>query len=367
MPPKAKKEDKTFGMKNKNKSAKVQNYINTVNKQQENAGKNKADRQKEKEREKAAEAKAAVAARKKMEAALAGPAQVQKIPFGTDPKTVLCAYFKAGHCEKGNKCKFSHDRNVERKVEKINLYADTRTEKDKADTMDTWDEAKLRDVVNQGEGRQKNATDIVCKYFIQAIEDKKYGWFWECPNGGDKCMYRHALPPGFVLKADKKKQDEANKKETISLADFIEVERHKLKLPLTPVTPESFAKWKTNRIEKKKAEGEALEKAKAAQRAAGKMAGMTGKDMFDFGGELYADFEEADEGEDDWDISRMLARYREDENAYAFDPTKGQFVNERTGEVVDDETVKEATRLLEEAKIQKADNEANAALEAADA
>jgi len=28
------------------------------------------------------------------------------------------------------------------------------------------------------------------------VENCKYGWFWTCPNGGDACMYRHALPPG---------------------------------------------------------------------------------------------------------------------------------------------------------------------------
>jgi hypothetical protein len=83
-------------------------------------------------------------------------------------------------------------------------------------------------------------------------------------------------------------------------------QRHKLKPPLTPVTEESFAIWKKTRIEKKHAEQEALEKAKAQQRAAGKMTGMTGKDMFEFGGELYAN---DDEGEEDWDISRLLARY----------------------------------------------------------
>lgn len=51
-----------------------------------------------------------------------------------------------------------------------------------------------------------------------------------------------------------------------------------------------------------------MEKAKASQRAAGKMTGMTGKDMFDFGGVVYED-DEDEAGEDDWDISRMLARY----------------------------------------------------------
>jgi hypothetical protein len=58
------------------------------------------------------------------------PVQVaQKVPFGTDPKTVLCQYFKAGHCEKGNKCKFSHDLDVDRKVEKKDLYTDSRNDK----------------------------------------------------------------------------------------------------------------------------------------------------------------------------------------------------------------------------------------------
>lgn len=60
-------------------------------------------------------------------------------------------------------------------------------------------------------------------------------------------------------------------------------------------------------MEKKQAEAEAVEKAKAVQRAAGKMSGMTGRDMFEFGGELYEDEEEA--GDDDWDIARLLARY----------------------------------------------------------
>ena len=67
-------------------------------------------------------------------------------------------------------------------------------------------------------------------------------------------------------------------------------------------------------MEKKQAEQEAMEKAKATQRAAGKMTGMTGKDMFEFGGELYEDDEE---GEDDWDISRLLARYVSDPSLLA--------------------------------------------------
>lgn len=84
---------------------------------------------------------------------------------------------------------------------------------------------------------------IVCKFFIEAIETQKFvfyscvvvaqvlirclcrfGWFWECPNGGEKCQYRHALPPGFVLKSQRKAAEEAAKANEISLEDFLEVE-----------------------------------------------------------------------------------------------------------------------------------------------
>lgn len=48
--------------------------------------------------------------------------------------------------------------------------------------MDMWDEDKLRSVVS-AKGNPRTTTDIVCKYFVEAIETQKYGWFWECPNG----------------------------------------------------------------------------------------------------------------------------------------------------------------------------------------
>lgn len=66
----------------------------------------------------------------------------------------------------------------------------------------------------------------ICKFFIEAVEKSKYGWFWECPNG-EKCIYRHALPPGYVLKKDKKKMDDQKLPE-LSLVDLIETERNAL-------------------------------------------------------------------------------------------------------------------------------------------
>ncbi|KAF9533974.1 hypothetical protein CPB83DRAFT_753168, partial [Crepidotus variabilis] len=319
MPPKGKqpagssskvKEDKTFGMKNKNKSAKVKAEVERIQKQSAMAGKSRDALEKEKEKALRAKEKADEEKRAKEEAALLKPVQTQKVPFGVDPKTLLCAFYKAGNCEKGNKCKFSHDVNVGRKVEKKNLYEDARDGDKAQDTMENWDEEKLRSVVLSKAGNPRTSTDIVCKFFIEAIESQKFGWFWECPNGLD-CQYRHALPPGFVLKSQRKAADDAAKANQISLEEFLEVERHKLGSNLTPVNPETFAKWKKTRMDKKEAEQEALRKTKEAQSAAGKNVGMSGRDLFQYNPEWFQD--EEDDGSEDWDLAQYRQRKEEED------------------------------------------------------
>jgi len=192
-------EDRTFGMKNK-KGAQTQKQIAQMT-QSAKAGGTPEEKKRAAEKAQREREKAAAEAAKKEAAELFKPVQVQKVPFGVDPKTVLCQFYKKGHCEKGRKCKFSHDLNVERKTEKKDLYQDTREAeeaKKKEETSADWDEEKLRNVVLSKKGNQKTTTDKVCKFFIEAVEEGKYGWFWTCPNQGDKCMYQHKLPPGFA-------------------------------------------------------------------------------------------------------------------------------------------------------------------------
>ncbi|OAK98742.1 hypothetical protein IQ06DRAFT_337245 [Phaeosphaeriaceae sp. SRC1lsM3a] len=329
MPPKGKGEqpkvkkvavDKTFGMKNK-KGGAAQRAIKQINATAA-AGGTPDQKRKEAEKLQREKEKAAAEQARRETAELFKPVQVQKVPFGVDPKTVLCQFFKKGHCEKGKKCKFSHDLNVERKTEKRSLYTDTRdTEKEeeeeakKKDNMTEWDEEKLRNVVMSKHGNPKTTTDKVCKYFIQAIEDQKYGWFWQCPNGGDKCMYKHSLPPGFVIKTKEQRAAEkalmANSPlATLTLEDFLESERHKLTGTLTPVTEETFAKWKKERIDKKQAEDEAK-----------KMKDATGRAMFEKG-----DWQDSDADSDDedgtWNLEAMrreteAARARKEEERMA--------------------------------------------------
>lgn len=306
--PKKKKatvEDKTFGLKNK-KGGAAKKQIQQMNAQ---AASNKNDSEKKKEAEKKqreAEKKAQEQA-KKDQLELFKPVQVQKVAFGVDPKTVLCIFFKQGHCDKGRKCKFSHDPNVERKAAKKDLYTDSRDEKaeeeekKQKDTMDDWDEEKLRSVVLSKHGNPRTTTDKVCKFFIEAVENQKYGWFWTCPNGGAKCMYKHSLPPGFILKTKEQRAAEKALRDksplnTLTLEDWLDSERHKLTGTLTPVNPETFAAWKKGRLDKKAAEQQA-QQAKDA----------TGRTLFESGNWAEED-SEPEEGEDEdgtWNLSVM--------------------------------------------------------------
>jgi len=111
-------EDKTFGLKNKNKSKKVNEYVKQVSNQVKSGGggaKNKTDVDRFEDKVKKKEEEE----RKKFEESILKPVVVQaKVPIGVDPKSILCEFFKAGKCTKGDKCKFSHNLEVVRKTAK---------------------------------------------------------------------------------------------------------------------------------------------------------------------------------------------------------------------------------------------------------
>lgn len=112
---------------------------------------------------------------------------------GVDPKSILCEFFKAGQCTKGFKCKFSHDLNVQRKGEKIDIYSDKRDQGEEfclptmqiyhhvggnisvviiviklsllgVETMEDWDQETLEKVVEskKTEYNPNKPTEIVC-------------------------------------------------------------------------------------------------------------------------------------------------------------------------------------------------------------
>jgi len=286
-------EDKTFGLKNK-KGAKTQKFVAQVSQQVKHGGGKSAKELAKQEEEKAKKKEAAAKAKDELNT-LFKP--VQSVGKGVDPKSVVCLFFKQGQCTKGDKCKFSHDLAVARKTEKRNIFADAREKEDK-DNMDDWDEEKLNEVVNKKHGEKNGllpASSIVCKYFIEAVELGKYGWFWDCPNGNEKCQYRHALPPGYILKKDKKKMED--QKETISLEELVDKERGALVgRDLNKITLESFLKWKKRKIEEKKSKAKEENKKRKAEMESGNLSKLTGRDLFNFRPELMlGDDAEADD------------------------------------------------------------------------
>ena len=100
-------------------------------------------------------------------------------------------------------------------------------------------------------------TIITCKNFLDAVEDDKYGWRWECPQGGVKCAYRHMLPEGYVVTSKKDREKDRKARELAEADEETleeKIEKERAALPnegLTPVTAESFKAWKIRRAEQK--------------------------------------------------------------------------------------------------------------------
>ncbi len=71
-------------------------------------------------------------------------------------------------------------------------------------------------------------------------------------------MYRHALPPGFVLKSELKEMEANKLSNELSLEMLVEKERASLGKNVTKVTLESFLAWKKRKIIEKKEEKVAI-------------------------------------------------------------------------------------------------------------
>lgn len=117
------------------------------------------------------------------------------------------------------------------------------------------------------------------------MEKKQYGWFWVCPNGNKECHYRHALPPGYILKSQMKAllEEESNK---LAIEDEIEDQRAKVKTT-TPMTTELFLEWKRKKVEERDA-GLAAQRAERAKNDR-----MSGRELFLSDASVFVDDAEA--------------------------------------------------------------------------
>eukprot|EP01022_Parablepharisma_sp_SALTPOND_P019524 TRINITY_DN334_c0_g1_i1.p2 TRINITY_DN334_c0_g1~~TRINITY_DN334_c0_g1_i1.p2 ORF type:complete len:622 (+),score=126.32 TRINITY_DN334_c0_g1_i1:1223-3088(+) len=290
-------EDKTFGLKNKNKSTKVQKFVKSVAQQVKGVvGKGGEQAQREKEYKEKMEKKKQQEKEQLINSLFNSVSSVkqQQPKEGEDSKSIICAFFKAGICKKGDKCKFSHDLGIEKRAAKADLYTDMRTI-NTGDNMANWDQAYLEQVINEKNNKRGAApSNIVCKHFLDAVENRTYGWFWECPNG-ETCQYRHCLPPGYVLKRDKEKTKDLEKMEEQKIEEIIDAERDELlrRTNLTKVTLQTLNAWKLRKQQERDKKA-AEEMKRESKKGGGKMHNMlSGRALFKFDPTAFKDDEDA--------------------------------------------------------------------------
>ncbi|CAK85390.1 unnamed protein product (macronuclear) [Paramecium tetraurelia] len=289
-------EDRTFGLKNKNKSKQVQNFCKGVAQQVKHSGVSLSKLQSEEYE------------RKKIERQLEEEDRLMQSLYKTvekvkeeeseeevDPKSILCEYYKQGLCQKGKKCMYSHDMSLEQKTAMLDLYTDQREQMgDEWDSCQNWDEKTLKDIVEANEKTYKSQIPSakVCDYFLDALEKGKYGWRWVCPNGMT-CHYKHCLPQGYVFR----KKEESKQKQEGDLEEEIDEQISQLQKGGTKITKEVFEKWKQERAEKKKLEAEKQkieEQKKKGAKQTGGNSQMTGRALFVYDPSLFIDDDEAE-------------------------------------------------------------------------
>mmetsp|Transcript_41278 Transcript_41278/g.78898 ORF Transcript_41278/g.78898 Transcript_41278/m.78898 type:complete len:449 (-) Transcript_41278:291-1637(-) len=207
---------------------------------------------------------------------------------GTDPKTVLCEFFRYNCCSKNMMtCKFSHDLQIARKVAEGKQRDIYERKKQEEEGMENWDQDTLEKCIQNKHGsetNQNNPTTIVCKYFLEAVEKKLYGWFWSCPDADSQggCKYRHKLPEGYVMKSEMRDlliEERLNRR---TADDDLRDKLAALELKAqgqqrVELTPETYAQWRSGVVRRRK------EAQQAAAEARAKKGTYTGKELLEKG------------------------------------------------------------------------------------
>ncbi|CAD8138989.1 unnamed protein product [Paramecium octaurelia] len=330
-------EDRTFGLKNKNKSKQVQNFCKGVAQQVKHSGVSLSKLQSEEYE------------RKRIEKQLEEEERLMQSLYKTvekvkeeeseeevDPKSILCEYYKQGLCQKGKKCMYSHDMSLEQKTAILDLYTDQREQMgDEWDSCQNWDEKTLKDIVEANEKTYKSQIPSakVCDYFLDALEKGKYGWRWVCPNGMT-CHYKHCLPQGYVFR----KKEEPKQRQEGDLEEEIDEQISQLQKGGTKITKEVFEQWKKDRAEKKKLEAEKQkleEQKKKGAKQTGGNSQMTGRALFVYDPSLFIDDDEAekdyereeqiDENDDEDEQENKQQLYEGDDNQQQDEDVDQQF------------------------------------------
>lgn len=368
-------EDRTFGLKNKNKSKKVQEYIQQVTKNIQNArhpgqAQNRQQQStaemnaKKKEEEKKAQ----------MLAMLRSSLRQPPIPEGANPKDFPCIFFLHNCCDKGDKCRYSHDNGTSHReapskkeaaaieeaaaeakaisadeervsalsqaLGKLDLYRDMREQlmeynaRQQANKSGKNYESILQEYKDRYQTKfgDRRVSKDVCPNYLAACKKREIGWGFKCPQEEKTgfCEFRHCLPPGYVIEEKKKKVEVIDKDlDYVEIEEDIERRRNEITSG-TPVNPTTFAEWKKRRLEAKKAiEQENVTRMEniLKQRGGEHYQGLTGRAIFENIGRISGMEDvaaEQDKGEvDEWLKNREDIKEVEQEAEQSTDQPSG--------------------------------------------
>ncbi len=132
-------------------------------------------------------------------------------------------------------------------------------------------------------------TDIVCKFFLDAVKNKVYGYKWQCINGDD-CHYKHCLPKDYVIKSlQGKSEEDFTLDEFHDLEEKIDAERERISKNGTKVTEKTLFEW----IERRKREKELDPSVSKKMEILKKL--KTGRELFNDNKNDYKDDDNADD------------------------------------------------------------------------
>ncbi len=132
-------------------------------------------------------------------------------------------------------------------------------------------------------------TDIVCKYFLDAVKNKVYGYKWQCINGDD-CHYKHCLPKDYVIKSlQAKSEEDMTLDEFHDLEEKIDAERERISTNGTKVTEKTLFQWLERRKKEKELDPSVSKKLEMLKKL------KTGRELFNDNKDVYKDDENADD------------------------------------------------------------------------
>ena len=208
---------------------------------------------------------------------------------------------------------FRQEKAVSNKIDLSVDVAAAKAAKKQEEDIAITDPVELQKAIEKKARQMACETHIVCKHFLKAIEDKKYGWFGSARTSSTSPEAANIATPSLQATSLRTRRSRATTRTRMPTS------APSRRSSMTCARGSGSALWsprkpfgrKRKRLEKKKAEQEAADAKLKKNYKKGAKTQMTGRQLFEFDQSLFVDDAEAI-GADDYklefgDVEEMLA------------------------------------------------------------